>query len=82
MGLDGESFQYTLSAPILQSSYGADLSLDDSLAEFLSVCPEGPSLGWSDLCPVLGLLGVAVPHPPELVSQSSSQLNSVGPRDG
>lgn len=82
VGLEGEGFQYTLSAQILQSSYGADLSLDDFLAEFLSVCPEGPFLSWSGLCPVLRLLGVALSHPPELVSQSGSQSNSVRPRDG
>lgn len=44
MGLDGESFQYTLSAQILQNSYGADLFLDASLEEFLSACLEAPFL--------------------------------------
>lgn len=82
VGLDRESFQFTLSAQILQSSYGADLSLDDSLAEFLSACPEGPFLSWPDLCPALRLLGVAASHPPELVLQRGSQSNSVSPRDG
>lgn len=62
--------------------FGADVSLGESVAEFPSGCPEGPFWSWSGLCPVLGLPGVAASHPPELVPQSSSQWNSVGPRDG